>query len=171
MTRRGALGLVLLLNLAGCRWAAPPVQMYGTPEALERLAGQWSGQYLGNASHRRNGSIAFTLKPGTHDAQGDVLMVPEGGLPYQRYYPNDVTGAGATRTAADRYLSIRFIEVERGTVRGRLDQYWDPDRSSAATTEFVGRITDDVIEGTFTTTYRSGDPSTGGHWKVRRARR
>ena len=84
---------------------------------------------------------------------------------------NAYVAATSRRHAPDQFLSIRFVEVERGTVRGRLDQYWDPERHSAATTEFVGHVGDDVIEATFTTTSRSGNPSTGGHWKVRRTRR
>jgi hypothetical protein len=145
--------------------------MYGSPTALERLAGQWTGEYIGDPSHRRNGSIAFTLKAGTHAAQGDVMMIPDGALPYYRYFPDDSTGPRPTRIAQDQFLSIQFVEVEGGSVRGRLDLYWDPERNSAATSEFVGRIGDDVIEGTFTTTYRSGNPTTGGLWKVRRVRR
>jgi hypothetical protein len=170
MTRRALLGLILL-GASGCAWAAPPVQVYGTPLALDRLAGQWSGQYVGDPAHRRNGSIAFTLKAGTHAAQGDVLMTPEGAQPYYRYFPDDPTGPRPSRVAQDQFLSIQFVEVEGGMVRGRLDLYWDPDRNSAATSEFVGRIADDVIEGTFTTTYRNGNPPTGGRWRVQRARR
>ena len=169
MTRRQIL-VLMLCGASGCTWAAPPVRMYGSPMALERLAGRWRGEYIGDASHRRNGSIAFTLKSGTHEAQGDVLMIPDGGLPYYRHFPDDSTGPGLTRNSPDQFLSIRFVEVERGVVRGRLDLYWDPERNSAATSEFVGRISDDVIEGTFTTIYRSGNPTTGGRWKVRRVR-
>ena len=170
MPRLGV-GTLLLLVAAGCHWAAPPVQMFGSPLALERLAGHWSGEYIGDASHRRNGSIAFTLKSGTHEAQGDVLMIPDGASPYQKYLPDDPSMRRPSRTAPDQFLSIRFVEVEGGMVRGRLDQYWDPDRNSAATSEFVGRISDDVIEGTFTTIYRSGNPATGGTWQVRRVRK
>jgi hypothetical protein len=169
MTRRTVLALMPVFIAAACRWAAPPVQMYGTETALERLAGQWSGEYIGDASHRRNGNIAFTLKPGTHEAQGDVMMVPDGASPYRRYEPED--SHQGTPHSTNRFLSIRFVEVERGTVRGRLDLYWDPDRLAAATSQFVGRISDDVIEGTFTTTYGNGDPATGGTWRVRRVRK
>ena len=157
MTRRQILGL-LLLGASGCNWAAPPVQMYGSTTALERLAGQWTGEYIGDRSHGRRGSIAFTLKAGTHAAQGDVLMIPDDAMPYYRYLPANATGPRPTRIAQNEFLSIQFVEVEAGMVRGRLDLYWDPERNSAATSEFVGRIGDDVIEGTFTTTYRSGDP-------------
>lgn len=169
MTRRLAMALSIFVA-AGCGWAAPPVRMYGTETALERLAGQWSGEYIGDISHRRNGNIAFTLKAGTHEAQGDVMMVPEGASAYRPYDPADEHRPGAPRPAT-RFLSIRFVEVERGMVRGRLDLYWDPDRESAANCQFVGRISDDVIEGTFTTTYGNGDSTTGGTWKVRRVRK
>jgi hypothetical protein len=145
--------------------------MYGSPTALERLAGRWSGEYIGDASHRRNGSIAFTLKSETHTAQGDVLMIPDGASPYQPYTPDDPMMPRPARGAPDQFLSIQFVEVDGGRIHGRLDLYWDPDRQSAATTEFVGRVGDDVIEGTFTTTYRSGNPATGGRWKVRRVRK
>jgi hypothetical protein len=160
----------MALVVAGCAWAAPRVQMHGSDRALERLAGRWSGEYVGDAAHRRNGSIAFTLKSGTHEAQGDVLMIPDGALPYQQYFPDDPTLPRPSRIAPNQFLSIQFVEVEGGMVGGRLDLYWDPERNSAATTEFVGRIGDDVIEGTFTTTYRSGNQATVGRWKVRRVR-
>lgn len=159
----------ILFTAAGCHWAAPQVQMFGTPASLDELTGQWSGQYVGDASHGRSGNIAFRLSPGTHEAQGDVMMTPDGGQPYGRFTFDDPTGQRPPRRA-DQFLSIRFVEVERGVVRGRLDPYWDPDRQSVASTVFVGRIGDDVIEGTFSTTYRNGDPSTGGTWKVQRTR-
>ena len=56
-------------------------------------------------------------------------------------------------------------------VSGVLDQYWDPDRSTQATTRFQGALADDVIEGTFTTEYASGAAQTTGKWMAKRVQR
>jgi hypothetical protein len=51
---------------------------------------------------------------------------------------------------------------------GSLDPYWDPDRSTQATTTFEGALADDSVEGTFTARYESGASPTRGQWKVTR---
>jgi hypothetical protein len=172
MRRFHASHLVLLATISACTYAPPPIRVYGTPSDLERLAGQWSGEYRGQPSHPRSGSIAFTLHAGTHEAAGDVLMTPQGASPYERYYGDDESRRGVeARMAPTHVLSIRFADVEGGRVSGRLDNFWDPDHRTSAYSIFTGRVSDDVIEGTFTTIYANGDANTTGQWKVRRVRR
>jgi hypothetical protein len=108
---------------------------------------------------------------GEYHAHGDVLMTPYGfDRAYERYRDGD-PGANRRDTAhASSVLTIRFVTVEEDTVRGVLDSYWDSDRFTEASTTFLGRVKDDVIEGTFTTRYATGAADTSGRWKVVRAR-
>ena len=161
--------LAMLAATAACQTAPPPIRVYGSPIDLERLAGRWVGEYRGEPSHPRSGSISFTLAPGTHEAAGDVLMTPQGASPYERYSGDDESRrAGAPRISPTEFLSIRFAEVDRGFVRGRLDNFWDPDHRTAADSIFTGQVGDGVIEGTFVTVYLNGDATTTGWWKVTR---
>jgi len=172
MRRIHLFGLILLAATSACSYTAPPVRVYGTPSDVERLAGRWIGEYRGESSHPRTGNIAFTLRAGTHEATGDVLMTPQGASPYERYYGDDEMRRGdEARTAPYPVLSIRFIDVDRGQVSGRLDNFWDPDHKTSAYSIFTGRVADDVIEGTFTTLFMNGDANATGQWKVRRDRR
>lgn len=164
--------LALLAAISACTYAPAPIRVYGVATDLERLAGRWSGSYQGEPSHPRSGSIVFTLRAGTHEAAGDVLMVPQGASPYERYNVNDELRRGEQGYAAPTHvLTIRFADVDGGLISGRLDNFWDPDHKTSAYSLFSGRVTDDVIEGTFTTIYMNGDANTRGHWKVRRNRR
>jgi hypothetical protein len=164
--------MTLLAAMSACTYAPPPIRVYGAPTDVERLEGQWSGNYQGELSHPRSGSIAFTLRAGTHEAAGDVLMIPQGASPYERYNGNDEVRQGEQGYVAPTHvLSIRFADVDGGLISGRLDNFWDPDHKTSAYSMFSGRLTDDVIEGTFTTIYMNGDANTRGHWKVRRSRR
>ena len=172
MRRVTLANLVLLGALSACSYAPPPIRVYGAPGDVERLAGRWSGEYRGEPSHPRGGSIAFSLNAGTHEASGDVLMTPEGASPYERYNPNDELRRGEQGWMPSAHvLSIRFADVEGGLISGRLDNFWDPDHKTSAYAIFSGRLTDNVIEGTFTTIYMNGDANTRGRWKVRRSRR
>ena len=163
-------GLTLLLA-GSCASLAPPIRVQGSARDLERLSGQWRGEYVGDHDHRRRGTISFKLIAGEDYARGDVVMTPEGlDQPYHRYQSSD---PGAPRTEpshASPVLTIRFVAIEDDEVHGVLDPYWDPDRLTEASATFHGRLRDNVIEGTFTTTYASGTAKTGGQWKVVRGR-
>lgn len=151
----------------GCASAIPPVRIYGDQRELGALVGRWSGEYVGDRIGTRRGSVFFELLRGDDHAHGDVTMIPEGGdEPYTRHEPGAVPVGVDQQTA--RFLSIRFVEVGDGIVSGTLDPYWDPDRRTQASSTFRGRITDNVIEGTYVTTYRSGDPEVTGRWSVHR---
>jgi hypothetical protein len=140
-----------------CVFHGPPVPVTGRPGDLEQLAGEWSGDYVGDHDHRRRGTIAFHLQAGATQAYGSVIMTPEGlGRAYQR-------------AESPRTLTIRFVHADGGTLVGALDAYWDPDRQSEATATFRGRLIDArTIEGTFTTRYATGAADTAGTWHVTR---
>ena len=56
----------------GCASMGPPVRVYGEPQNVERLAGNWWGEYIGNWDHRRQGSISFKLVGADQQAHGEV---------------------------------------------------------------------------------------------------
>jgi hypothetical protein len=158
----------------GCGYIAPDVRVQGPVEDLDRLAGEWQGEYVGDPAHGRRGSISFKLEAGEAHAHGDVLMIPAGqAAPYGRRSGRvdaDTPPAERTERTPDPILTIRLVLANGRTVSGTLDPYWDPDRSTEATTTFQGVLTDDTIQGTFTTEYASGAPRTTGTWTVKRRR-
>ena len=156
-------GLGLLGLTIGCM-PMPKVALQATPADLEILSGEWKGDYESAALGRR-GSIEFKLKAGTYEAYGDVLMVPRGGRgPYQSQ-PHEEE-QNPSDLASTQLLTIRFIRASHGTITGRLDRYWDPDRSCFANTAFNGSVGDTRVEGTFTTTYECGVAEATGTWKA-----
>ncbi len=143
-----------LLDEWSCTSLAPSIQMYGRLADLERLAGEWCGDYRGDRDHLRRGTITFKLVAGDHVARGGVLVMPDSvGEPYHRVLP------------------IRFVNTMDGAVNGVLDPYWDPDRETQAFATFRGEITDDMIEGTFSTRYANGAAEADGRWKITRGGR
>ena len=162
---------VLLTLTSSCASLAPPIRVQGTARDLERLSGQWRGEYVGDHDHRRRGTISFTLTAGEDFARGDVVMTAEGlDRPYQRYQGSNPGAPPSEPVHASPVLTIRFVAIEEDTVHGELDSYWDPDRLTDASATFHGRLRDNVIEGTFTTRYASGTANTGGRWRVVRGR-
>jgi hypothetical protein len=140
----------------------PTVALQATPADLEILAGDWAGDYESAALGRR-GRIEFKLKAGTDEAYGDVLMVPRGHrTPYQPQ-PYDET-QGAPGMPSSELLTIRFIRASNGTIAGRLDRYWDPDRNCFANTSFTGNVALGRVEGTFRTTFECGAGEATGTW-------
>ena len=147
-------------------YLAPSIQMYGTPGDLERLAGEWSGEYTGDRAHVRRGTIMFKLVAGERVAHGDVRMTPDGvDRPSQRY-SEDEKRLPREREHGSRVLTIRFVNAMDGVVNGELDPYWDPDRKTQASATFRGRMADEVIEGTFITRYANGSAERGGRWRA-----
>ena len=160
-------GFGLLLVTAACV-PMSRVPLQATPGALEILAGEWEGQYESAVLGRR-GSIEFTLKAGTDDAYGEVLMVPRGSkAAYQpsQYYE----GQGQPYMPASQRLTIRFVRASNGSLHGMLDRYWDPDRNCYALSTFDGRLEAAVVEGTFTTTSACGAGDASGTWKATKKR-
>ena len=161
--RHGFAGVGLLVLAAGCA-PMPIVALTATPADLEILAGDWRGEYESAALGRR-GSIEFKLKAGTDEARGDVLMVPRGSrTPYQPRAYHDAQPAPAAPSF--ELLTIKFIRASNGSIAGRLDRYWDPDRNCFANTAFNGDVGLGVVEGTFRTTFECGAGEATGTWHV-----
>ena len=142
----------------------PPVALKATPADLEILAGDWTGEYESAALGRR-GRIGFKLKAGTDEARGDVVMDPRGsGTPYLTRPYHDAQPPPTTPSF--ELLTIRFIRASNGSIVGRLDRYWDPDRNCFANTAFNGYVGLGVVEGTFKTTFECGTGDATGTWNA-----
>lgn len=156
-----AAGLAVLAAAPGCSSSssnpAPTVAVGGGKSDVSALSGTWTGEYSSEATGR-SGSITFEFKSGKV-GRGDVLMVPKGGL------APAPAGADPTKTMP-QVLMINFVNAEGGVVTGNMDPYTDPACSCEVQTTFVGTITGDTIEGTFTTTPNGPAPITTGRWKM-----
>lgn len=163
------LGALTLAIAIGCASLAPSFPVNASRGDLERLTGDWRGEYVGDRDHARHGSIAFKLVAGENHAHGTVVMTPAGfDRPYQPYQGNDLTKPPREDGLQTGVLTIRFVNASDDTVSRAIAPYWDPDRRTQASAAFRGHFSKDTIEGTFTTTYADGTPTTGGRWRVNR---
>jgi hypothetical protein len=165
--RIGSISL-LIASAAGCGRVITMIPIRGDAPSVAQLAGDWEGTYDSPESGR-SGTIRFHLQAGKDTASGEIIMVPN----------NVASGSGwenstavRTTSAGSELLTIRFVEVANGEVRGTLDPYRDPDCGCGLTTTFRGRLAGDVIEGTFDS---KGDGffhvPTSGTWRVTRVRK
>ena len=143
---------------------APGVPMAGERSEISTLAGRWEGTYS-SESTGRSGSIVFELKPGDTVARGDVLMVPRQGDAAPK-----LPGVNESLRGMPQVLTIRFVSASGGNVQGTMDPYRDPDCDCEVQTTFVGRLSGDTVEGTFTTA-RSGIPMATGRWSIARQKK
>ena len=92
-------------------------------------------------------------------------MVPRGsGTPYQPRPYHDAQPP--PQTPSFELLTIRFIRASNGSIVGRLDRYWDPDRNCFANTAFNGYVSLGIVEGTFKTTFECGAGEATGTWNA-----
>lgn len=160
-TLLAAFGFVFI----GCASQRARVPLFGDPASL---AGEWSGQYIGQESGR-SGPILFRLTAGQDTARGDVVMlVPRTAGEAPAIYPAGTVGWQPLPGQDARVLTIRFVQVEDGQVRGRLDPYRDPACSCLVETTFEGVQQGDVITGTFITRQLDRAHSQRGRWHITR---
>ena len=156
----------MLAGSISCAYVSPPVAVVGHQPEFRALAGDWWGNYKSEGPVERRGSIHFTLVMGEDHAHGDVLMIPAGSnRPYGRFAGEPGI---SQRPQIPETLLIRLVRIEDGAIRGDLERYWDPDRETWATTTFSGSLGENVIAGTFTTTFASGGLEARGRWRVDR---
>ena len=160
-----AAGLVSICACGSSKNPAPAVPVAGTRSSIASLAGRWEGEYSSEATGR-SGSVVFDLKPGDTVARGDVLMVPRGA--HAPAEPSRLPGTSETLQTMPQVLRIGFVSAAEGVVKGTMDPYRDPDCDCEVQTTFVGRVSGDTIEGTFTTTGAGASPITTGRWKMTR---
>jgi hypothetical protein len=137
---------------------APAVPVGGADTSA--LVGRWTGDYSSTETGR-SGSIVLEFKSGGKVARGDILMQPKG------YSASAPEGSDPLKTMP-QVLQISFVNVEGGAVKGTIDPYVDPGCDCQVDTTFVGKITGDTIEGTFSTTPSGTGAPTAGRWKVTR---
>jgi len=152
--------------VSGCAIPRARVPLFGDASGL---AGEWSGQYESDESGR-NGPIMFRLTAGQDTARGDVVMlVARSATEGPGIFPAGAPGSWPTPRVADaRVLTIRFVQVEDGRIRGRLDPYRDPSCGCMVDTVFEGVEQGDVITGTFVARHLERSHTQRGRWYVRR---
>lgn len=172
MNRRmlARLGVGALL-VAACSSNPEPVPLAGSAGDLAALEGEWRGDYEFTRGPARFGSILFRLSAGEDHAHGDVLMIAR----TDRDVPPIPTGEDpwASRTQSGRtsqLLSITFVQARGGAIAGALAPYTDPTCGCTLHTTFTGRVSGDVIDGTFTSEHVETGTMTGGTWRVSRHR-
>jgi hypothetical protein len=147
---------------AACGGPQTPVPVVGSTFDLQRLAGEWLGEYS-SVQTGRHGSIVFHLIAGTDSAHGDVVMDPTvWGLPVRPGDPNQPNAAAQMPRAID----ISIVRVAGDRVNGRLAPYTDPSCDCPLFTVFEGRLVADTLEGTYTSRHQAGGPTQSGHWRV-----
>jgi hypothetical protein len=163
---RAAMSLVVL---GACATIVAKTPVQGDSKTLSQLAGEWEGTYT-SPETGRSGEILFRLRAGTDTAEGTVVMSGD-----RMGAASDAEAkAPALRNpgAASPVLTIRFVQLAGDEVEGALDPYRDPDCGCTLTTTFRGRLTGNVIEGTFAS-QGSGffHIPTSGRWRVTRTSR
>jgi hypothetical protein len=142
---RFVLAMTLMTALTGaCGASATSITMKGKDPDIALLAGDWTGEYRGLDSGR-TGPIHFALEVGRHTADGEVSL-DEG------------------KTA----LKVSFVQVQRGSVSGKMAPYTDPQCSCEVQTEFLGTVEGNTIEGTYVTSIPGTGRTQKGAWTVTR---
>ena len=142
------LGLTAFVALAACHFTPTHVPLRGSASDIARLAGHWDGEYSSAASGR-SGAIIFEISAGVDTAHGDVLMTPQFGQPLRA--ADAGTRMHEEHVRSTELLTVRFVRIDGGALRGMLEPYIAPDCQCAVTTIFRGVVTGDRIEGTYTT--------------------
>lgn len=164
---RAFLGTMITASLlAGCASTPQPIPLSGAPADLQALEGEWIGEYHSYNPSGRSGTILFRLDAGQDTARGDVLMHIAGRetadvIPF--------TTDPWANVAEDEILTVTFVRAAGGTVYGRLDPYNDPVCGCEIRTTFTGRITGNLVEGTYTSEHVNGADRNTGRWRVVRS--
>lgn len=153
--------VVFAAALLGCSGAQTPVPVVGREADISQLAGEWLGEYS-SVESGRNGTISFKLVAGADSAVGDVVMTPQ----WLMRQGNAPTGPSPTAQPTSQPLSIRFVRVTGGQVSGELAPYADPNCGCTLHTTFVGRLSSDTLQGTYTSVHEQSRDVQKGRWRV-----
>ena len=164
MVHRGRLAALVFASAAlaaACKSSNPAPEVPVAGGDLSALAGRWVGEYSSTETGR-TGSIVFELRSGDKVARGDVLMKPK----------VEPQSANDPLRSMPQMLNISFVSATGGVLRGTMDPYTDPSCDCKVQTTFVGRLSGDTIEGTFTTTPQGSEGNlTTGRWKMSREKK
>jgi hypothetical protein len=151
-----------------CTSSTNPVKLYGEKVDLNLLEGEWKGDYFSKDTGR-SGIIEFTLTAEKDKAIGDVIMIPRGSEePYRQSILREKADAD---TQFPKFLTIQFVEVFGGKIRGELTPYWDPEMQRRLFTTFEGELKGDSIEGTFESQIEQSPIYFYGQWRVFRKKK
>jgi len=149
----------LVAALLACSSSPKPISMMGSDEDISRMVGSWMGTYEAEDGIR-SGTIQFELERDADTASGRVVMYFGA---FNPTLPADQQEVQSLR------LAISFIQLGDGFVSGRLSPYLDPTCECMIETLFQGKLTKDVIEGTFSSHGTNERLLRTGKWKVTRA--
>jgi hypothetical protein len=158
----------VLYLFVGCNSSQNPVNVYGKKVDLELLEGEWKGDYFSKDTGR-SGTIEFTLTTEKNEAFGDVLMIPRGSR--EPYHPIGFRDKAEIDPQFPELLTIHFVEVMGGKVKGELTPYWDPEMQRRMYTVFEGVLKGDTMEGTFESRIEQSPIYFYGQWKVFRKKK
>ncbi len=123
---------------------------------MSLIAGEWEGEY-GSEFSGKTGSITFLLTPGEDNAFGQVFMSERMGI-YTLQRP--------TIKRITYPLAINFVQIANGRVSGQVAPYLDKEHNQTIHTIFEGRVNQDVMEGTYTSSIEGSNKSYTGSWRV-----
>ena len=152
----------------GCSRSQNPVNLFGDKVDLASLEGEWEGDYFSKDTGR-SGTIEFTLIGEKNKAFGDVLMIPRGSR--EPYHPIGFRDKAEVDPQFPELLTINFVEVMDGKVRGELTPYWDPEMQRRMHTTFEGIVKGDTIQGTYESRMEQSPIYFYGQWKVSRKKK
>lgn len=148
----------------GCK-SVPGIFVDGVD--LKLLEGEWQGEYYSKDTGR-SGTLEFRLTAGKDKASGDVIMIPRGSE--KPYHPAGTFENMEVSLAHPEFLSISFVKIMGGKIRGELVPYWDPGMQRNLFTIFEGSLKGDTLEGTFESRIEQSPIYFFGQWKVSRKR-
>ncbi|UCE41874.1 MAG: hypothetical protein JSV17_02505 [Candidatus Aminicenantes bacterium] len=155
---------IVFLSL-GCNRSQNPVNLFGEKVDLQLFEGEWKGDYFSKDTGR-SGTIEFMLSAEEGRAFGDVLMIPRGSR--EPYHPVGFKDKADLDPQFPEFLTINFVEVMGGKVKGELTPYWDPEMQRRMVTTFEGVLKGNTIEGTFESRIEQSPIYFYGQWKVYR---
>lgn len=155
----------VVLLFWGCNTARIPVDLFGGSVDLSLLEGEWKGEYFSKDTGR-SGTLEFTLTTEKERAFGNVLMIPRGSQ--EPYRPAGFRDKAEVDPRFPELLTISFVKVMGGKVRGELTPYMDPDMQRRLYTTFEGVVMEDTIEGTFESRIEGSPIYFYGQWIVYR---
>ena len=171
-----SLSLLALATTLSCHQFSQggPVPVEGSQEEISAIAGEWKGEYRTKDAGRR-GVIRFVMPQRADTGFGEVEIT------FSPALAAAAAASGADPKARDGedlldpdphpFLSIKIVRIEKNSVRGTLDPYWDPDCECRTQTVFEGKVTGNRMEGTFSSRRQSAEHQVfSGKWRVERRR-
>jgi hypothetical protein len=155
-----------LTALCSCSAAPPPgIPVTSASGGVRQLAGEWRGDFWSSETGR-HGKIWFHMATGSDSATGQVLMYMS--KPSQAVWRSTGTPAETAHPDETQWLSLRFVDVEGGSLSGEIEPYTDPLCSCQVRTSFLGRLEGTRFEGTYTTRGTAREYQSGGRWSAQR---